>query len=151
MKVREIMSKLFNKPAVYVSHPIRGTNGDMEGNCRKALIVMRKLRRLFPEIKWYVPAESDIILQVLCKAKRISESDILWGDLKILRDCNGWVFFKWDKSRGGEIEREEAARCGIVYDGSIIVDDASRMHYTTLRRRMLPIVEETIAHYRRGK
>ena len=121
------------------------------GNCKKAMIICRKLRQLFPEINWYVPAESDTVLQVLYNAGKLSVDKILWADLEILSECNGWVFFKWDESNGCERERKWAERYGLEREDSIIVDNAAKMNYTSLRRRMLPIVEAALKHYRSNR
>ena len=121
------------------------------GNCKKAMIICRKLRQLFPEINWYVPAESDTVLQVLYNAGKLSVDKILWADLEILSECNGWVFFKWDESGGCERERKWAERYGLEREDSTIVDNAAKMNYTSLRRRMLPIVEAAIRHYRSNR
>ena len=123
----------------------------MVGNCKKAMIICRKLRQLFPEINWYVPAESDTVLQVLYNAGKLSVDKILWADLEILSECNGWVFFKWDESNGCERERKWAERYGLEREDSTIVDNAAKMNYTSLRRRMLPIVTDAIRHYRSNR
>ena len=115
------------------------------------MIICRKLRQLFPEINWYVPAESDTIIQVLYHAGKLSENNILWADLEILSECDGWVFFAWDTSKGCEIERKWAERYGLEREDSTIVDNAAKMNYTSLRRRMLPIVEAAIRHYRSNR
>jgi len=140
---------LFSKPTIYVSHAIRGTNGDMEGNCAKAIKCVAKLRALFPEINFYLPADSDLVLQILFNSKKLSEKDILWADLEILKNCHGWIFLHFDESKGSEIERAEAQRLGLpMFD---IVDRVDRMNYGRIRKRFTDIIEQTKKFYKENK
>jgi len=140
---------IFNKPTIYISHPILGTTGDMAGNCEKAIKAVTKLRTLFPEINFYVPAESDIVLQLLYNAKKLSVENILWADLKIVDECHGWIFLRWDESGGCEKERAEASKIGLpMFE---IMDDVSRMNYGRIRKRFLDIIEQTKKYYKENR
>lgn len=150
------MSKLFDKPTVYVSHPILGTNGDMVGNCKKATKAFQKVRKIFPEINWYVPSESDLVLQILYNAKILTVDEIIFADLKILRNCDGWCMYHFDESKGCERERDEAIICGLTHrpDGyndynDDVFYDISKANYNKIRKTFIPIVERTIEHFRR--
>lgn len=143
------MMSIFNKPTIYLSHPILGVSKDMVGNCEKAIKAAAKLRTLFPEINFYVPAESDIVLQLLYNSKRLSVDDILWADLKIVDSCHGWIFLHWEDSGGCEKERQEAIKIGLPQFE--IVDDVSRMSYGRIRKRFTDIIEQTKKYYKRNK
>lgn len=146
------MSKYFSKPTIYVSTPIRGTNNDMIGNCKKAIAGIVKLRPLFPEIYFYVPAEHDELIQILYNNKQLTEKQILDADLELLRGCHGWFFYHFDESRGSEIERAEACKMKLV-TGIKLTDiqfDLSKASYTVLRKRFQPIVESAIRRFRRN-
>lgn len=143
--------KLFNRPTIYCSHAILGTTGDMEGNCKKAIKMVSRLRKVFPEIKFYVPAESDIPLQLLYQANKLSVEDIMWADLQILEQCNGWCFLKWDESNGSLQEQAHAIANDLVVPGATITDDVSKMSFTRIRKRFGNIVDKTIKHYKENK
>lgn len=143
------MSKYFNRPTIYVSTPIRGTNDDMIGNCKKAIAGIVKLRPLFPEIYFYVPAEHDELIQILYNNKQLTEKQILDADLELLRGCHGWFFYHFDESKGSEIERKEAIRVGLIEGAeNDIVFDISKANYTVLRKRFNPIVDTAIRRFR---
>jgi len=143
------MNNYFDCPMIYVSHAILGTTGDMEGNCKKAIKAIRKVRKLFPEVDFYLPAESDLVLQILYKAKKLSVNNILWADVKILQECHGWCFYKFEESSGSEIERKEAIRCRFIKDTEHdIVYDISRASYCVIRDTFNPIVKKTIQRFR---
>lgn len=144
------MNKYFNKPTIYVSHAILGTNKDMEGNCAKAIKAIKKLRRLFPEVNFYLPADSDLVLQILYKAKKLSVKNILWADLEILRNCNQWFYYRFDESKGSETERTEAIKCGFVEgEEHDIRYNIGKANYTLIRQTFEPIVYKAIKNFRR--
>ncbi len=141
----------FDRPTIYVSHAIRGTSGDMKGNCRKAQAGVRKLRLLFPEVDFYLPADGDLVIQVLYRAKKLGEKDILWADFEILRACHGWFFYRFEDSSGSEQEREIAISVNFVGVGDTDTDiryDLSKANFSKIRRTFLPIVERTIKNFR---
>lgn len=142
-------NKYFQKPTIYVSHAILGVSGDMEGNCRIAQAGVRKLRQLFPEVDWYLPADSDLVLQILYNAGRLSIRNILWADLEILKACSGWFFYRFEESKGSEIERIGAKAAGLVEDEENDVRyDIGKANFSKIRRTFLPIVEKTIKNFR---
>lgn len=143
------MNNYFTRPTIYVSHAIRGVSGDMKGNCRKAQAGMRKLRQLFPEVDFYLPADGDLVLQVLYNAKKLSEKDILWADFKILRACHGWFYYRFEESSGSEQERDVAISINLVEGEEHDVRyDISKASYTAIRKTFSPIVHEAIKRYR---
>lgn len=143
------MKKTIKKPIVYVSHPIQGESGDMEGNCGKAIRMVKKLRKVFPEIHWYCPAESDWILQILWNNKKISTKDILWADCEILKECHGWIFLHWEESGGSEVERQKAIVCGLIENLNCdICDDVTKMSYQSIRKRFSPIADRAVVRHR---
>jgi len=143
------MSNYFNKPTIYVSTPIRGTNDDMIGNCQIALKGVLKLRRLYPDIYFYLPAEHDELIQILYNNGKLTEEEILDGDLELLRGCNGWFFYHFDESRGSEIERTEAQRIGLVDEGQHDVRyDLAKASYPAIRKTFNPIIESAILNFR---
>ncbi|KKL06729.1 hypothetical protein LCGC14_2593100 [marine sediment metagenome] len=144
-------NKYFDRPTIFVSHAIRGTSGDMKGNCRKAQTGVRKLRVLFPEVDFYLPADGDLVLQVLSNAKRLGEKDILWADFEILRACSGWFFYHFEDSFGSEQEREVAISVDFVGVGDTDRDvryDLGKANFSKIRRTFLPIVESAIKNFR---
>jgi hypothetical protein len=141
----------FDQPTIYVSHPIRGSNNDFDGNCRKANAAAEKLNRVFPEVNWYVPSEHDLVLQILWRDKIITEDNILTADLEILRNCHGWCFLHWDESSGSMLEWNQAKKVGLTSDKEDwIVADISKASYSYLRRRFTDLVEAAKERYRRS-
>lgn len=135
------------------SHPILGSNGDMVGNCKKATKAFQKVRKLFPEVDFYVPSESDRVLQILYNANKLTVDEIIWADLEILRNCNSWCFYHFDESKGCEKERQEAIRCCLLdevyWNKNDIYYDISKANYNKIRNTFIPIVEQAIQNFRR--
>ncbi len=136
----------FTRPTIYVSHPIRGSNGDIEGNCKKAAAAARRLRRVFPEVDFYVPAEHDLTLQVLTADDRLTIDDIMYADLKILDASHGWMSYHFDNSKGSDIEQKEAER--IDLPRFTVTYDIERASYDKLRKDFAPLVAATVERYR---
>lgn len=74
----------------YFSHPIRGTKGkdatdeDIAVNCQSAIIFIEILRREFPELDIYCPAEHDEFVATAYREKILTESEILAVDCILL-------------------------------------------------------------------
>lgn len=148
----------FNKSTVYLSHPIRGSNGDIQGNCKKAAAAARRLRKTFPEVNWYCPAEHDLVLQILTADKNLSIDDVMYADLQVLTASHGWCFYEFDKSQGSEMEAKVA--CDLELDDFFIVGDKiipgknriiydiEKASYALLRKDFGPIVEQAIRRFR---
>jgi len=146
------MDIIFDKPTIYVSHPIRGTSGDIQGNCRKALACKRKLEKVFPEVDFYVPAAGDLTLQILSHHKLISIDDIMFADLQILRACHGYIWLKWEDSVGSSIELEAAQRENLTVGmEDVIRDDLSKANFGSIRKRLIPVVDQAVEKFRRRK
>lgn len=146
------MSKYFDHPTVYCSHAILGTNGDMVGNCKKAIKGFQKVRKLFPEVNWYVPAESDLVLQILYNTGHLTVDEIIQADLEILRSCDGWCMYHFDESKGCEREREEAFVRGLTSLSKLQNDiyyDISKANFNKIRKTFIPIVSRAIEYFRR--
>ncbi len=77
---------------VYISHSIRGIKGveatldDMKENNRKALAFGLEMRRLFPKVDFYIPAEGDEFVLIAYTQKLLTEKQILDVDCTILDD-----------------------------------------------------------------
>ncbi len=75
---------------VYISHSIRGikevnaTLADMEANNQRALAFGLELRRLFPKVNFYIPAEGDEFVLIAYTKKILTEKQILDVDCEIL-------------------------------------------------------------------
>jgi hypothetical protein len=140
------MDIIFDKPTLYLSHAIRGDGSKtMQENCRCACRVADKIERVFPEINLYVPARSDLSLQVLWDAKKISIEDIMYADLEILRACHGWMWYYTGDSLGCEEEEQEAIKMGFtgaVGMSGTIFTDILKARYGPVRRLLNPIVEQ---------
>ena len=145
------MNIKFTKPTVYLSHPIRGSNNDIEGNCKKAAAAARRLRRVFPEVDFYVPAEHDLTMQSLVFDGRISIEDVMFADLEILRACHGYMYYMFDKSVGSEIEYANAKIISLIGDYQVVFQyDIEKVNYDKLRKDFGPLVENTKLRFRFG-
>jgi hypothetical protein len=140
----------FNRPTIYVSHPIRGTTGKIKDNCEKVERAVHRLRKLFPEVDWYVPAEHDLTLQILTAADKLSIDDVMFADLQILNACHGWFFYQFDDSNGSEIEAEQAVLIGLISPGTNyrIRYSIEKANNNILRKDFTPIVEEAVERFR---
>jgi hypothetical protein len=96
---------------IFCSHPIRGASGDVEGNSKKALGYAKRLRKDFPEVEWYIPAEQDRFPQTAMFYEFMTIEQVLEVDLEILYQCDGLLSFYWEKSEGVEKEFEFAIEC----------------------------------------
>ena len=142
----------FNKPCIYLSHPVRGTNNDMEGNCARTIAAGKRIKKVFPECKFYIPADSDLVLQVLYSNKDLTVDQIMKADLEILRACHGWAYLNFDDSKGSEIEWELAKELGLtVGKEDWIRDDLSKANYGQIRKRLNDVVECAVTRFRRSK
>jgi len=146
-----ISNYLCEKPLIYISHAILGVSGDMEGNCKKAHKAAERLRKVFPEVNFFVPGENDWVLQILYSRKRLSVKDILDADFEILKQCNGWCFLKWEESSGSLKEKIIAVERNLVVPGAIVEDDASKMSFARIRKRFSKIVEYAVQNYKEKK
>jgi len=150
------MSKMFSNCTLYMSHPIRGSNNDFEGNCKKAVAATKRLRNVFPEIDLYVPAEHDLVVQWLYFNKKVSEDDILAADLYILRHCSGWIWYKFDESKGSVVELEEAMKLGYWENPhssfqTVFTFDIEKANYDYLRKAFGPVIEAAKRRFRKKK
>ena len=134
---------------LYMSHPISGTNKDMEGNCKKAIAAAKRLRNVFPEVNFYIPGEHDLAMQWLYRNKKVRVDDILAADLHILRHCSGWFFYKFDESKGSTIEQDEAVRLGFCGETkTIFIMDIEKASYSYLRTAFAPLIEAAKLRFR---
>lgn len=145
-----------NQCTLYMSHSIFGDNGDIFCNCEKATRVANKIRKTFPEIKVYCPAESELVLWTLRDMGVLGTEDILSADCKILRACHGWFWWYTGPSKGCEQELQAAFEIGLTpivgrntRTGEII-QDLLKANYGEVRRILSPIVDAAITRFRKG-
>lgn len=83
----------------YLSHSIRGTAGpeashDIQTqNCRDAILVANTLRKLFPKLTLYVPAENETFVQIAYDTGHLSEKQILDIDCRIIDNMDGVLVY----------------------------------------------------------
>jgi hypothetical protein len=145
-----LKSMFKKKPVIYMSHPVKGSNNDIQGNCEKAAAAARRLRRVFPEVEFYCPAESDLTLQLLTENGKIDIDAIMEVDLQILAACHGYMFYHFDESKGSNIEWDEAERLGIAGHPDTFEYNIEKSSYKILRKDFGPLVEDTVRRFRHG-
>jgi hypothetical protein len=142
----------FTRPTIYVSNPIRGSNGEIEKNCRKAEAAARRLRKVFPEVDFYVPAEHDLTMQILTEAQLIDVDAIMMADLTILRACHGWMFYFFEPSGGSLIEWDEAMKSGFTFNqDDWFSSDIEKLSYQQIRNLFSDLVNRTVQRFRSTK
>ena len=68
---------------IYCSHSIRGVKGeaateeDIKFNCDRIKLIVGRLRKQFPEIEFYLPAEHEDFVNQACQWKLLNEQQIL--------------------------------------------------------------------------
>lgn len=148
----------FNHPTTYVSHSILGDGSKtVEENCDAAKRAARRIRKVFPEVKFYLPGESNLVLHLLWDKGLVEVEDILHCDCEILRACHNWCWLYSGKSTGCQRELEEAKRCGLVKEQNpnyhdaenIIENDLLKASFSEIRRLFSPIVEVAIKRFRK--
>ena len=95
----------------YLSHRIRGKAGpnashDVQAqNCRDAILVANTLRKLFPKLELYVPAENETFVQVAYDMKHLTIEQILWIDCRIIDNMDGLLVYvpRGDELQGGQL------------------------------------------------
>ena len=101
----------------YLSHAIRGKAGpdashDVQvKNCTNALRVANIIRRQFPKLVLYVPAENETFVQIAYDSGHLSEKQILDIDCKIIDNMDGVLVYvpENDELQGGrKIEHDHA-------------------------------------------
>lgn len=103
---------------VYLSHSIRGkfgadaTDEQMKINCDKAIAFTSLLRKKFPELDIYCPAEHDLFIVIAYRKKYLSEKQILDVDCEIVKNCDVLFVYCPDGylSRGMMIEIQYAQK-----------------------------------------
>jgi len=143
------MKIVFDRPTIYMSHPIRGSNDDLEGNTRRAVKASERLKGLFPEVNLYCPGEHDLSLQVLWNNGTLTVEQIMEADLEILSACHGWLFYYFDESSGSMIEAKRAYELDLPR--TVIVSDIAKLSTPRLRLMLTPFVIETIERFRSNK
>lgn len=103
----------------YFSHSIRGKAGpdaslDVQTqNCQDAIRVANILRKLFPKLELYVPAENETFVRIAYDNAYLSIDDILWINCRIIDGCAGLLIYvpQGDVIQGGRfIEYNHAVR-----------------------------------------
>lgn len=101
-----------NQIKAYVSHPIRGkyginaTHQQMVDNNNKAIKFGIFIKKTFPAIQWYVPADHNELVIIAFEKGYLNEGTILDIDCSIIDTCNFMLVFSPDDyiSRGMKIE-----------------------------------------------
>lgn len=146
----------FNRPTIYTSHPIRGISKNIEKNCKKAASAVRRLRKVFPEVDFYCPAEHDLTLQILTSDGRLTVDDVMYADIMILKACHGWMYYSFEHSKGSEIEQNYAIDLGLSdaldsngnYVRTIFSYDIEKASNSVIRKDFGPLVEFTIHNFK---
>lgn len=149
------MNKFFFKPTIYVSHSIRGSKGDkasekdIRTNCQRASLVGEKLRRCFPDVDFYIPADGDLTLQILTSANKLNMCDVMFADSRILSSCTGYMWDYTGDSKGCKMEYEFAIDEELCRGLNVIIkDNILRMSYSALRKRLSPVIDACINKFR---
>ncbi len=148
-----LLSEIKNNPTIYMSHPIRGVSGDIEKNCNKAAAAARRLRKVFPEVKIYCPAETDLTLQILTNDHRLTIDDVMYADLMILKACHGWMYYRFEESKGSDIEWTYAF--GLGMDGmeedirTVFEYDIEKASNSIIRKDFGPLVDFTVDNFKK--
>lgn len=112
-----------NRPFVYISHAIRGADGNIEDNIFQAVAFVGMLQKVFPEIEWYCPAEHDLFAQTALENGVANIEQILATDLDIIENkASGLlvflksIMFSIHDSKGMELEVNFAKSIGLPYE-----------------------------------
>jgi len=108
-----------NRISAYMSHNIRGQKGanatleEMTFNNNKAIIIAKELRRLYPFLDIYVPAENgEFDIECFFRGYLTAEQ-ILTVDCEILRKRDFLLVYNWEGiSEGMDIEIKYAKKLG---------------------------------------
>ena len=101
---------------VYVGHPIRGSKGihatqeDMEKNCEIAREFGNWLRKNYPGIEFYIPADHEEFVRIAWMNNLLTEKEILSVDCEIILGCCGLIIYAHDGhiSKGMRVEKDYA-------------------------------------------
>lgn len=79
---------------IYISHPIQGKHGknatdeEMKTNCQQAIEFGKVLRKRYPNVEFYIPAEYEDFVNRAYRLKFLSIRDILCVDCEIVKTCD---------------------------------------------------------------
>ena len=128
---------------IYISHSIRGKHGlsatveQMNTNCKHALDFAKWIREQFPDVKFYVPAESEPFVQIAYITEILTEEEILRIDCEIISSGSGMIVFAPDGyfSRGMQTEIDWCLSHNIPYVvvGSISCNEDNTMVKLTVK------------------
>jgi hypothetical protein len=101
---------------LYISHSIRGSKGihatqeDMEKNCQIAREFGNWLRKNYPGIEFYVPADHEEFVRIAWMNNLLTEKEILSVDCEIILGCCGLIVYAPDGhiSKGMTVELDYA-------------------------------------------
>lgn len=101
----------------YLSHSIRGkaglkANHDIQAkNCAEAIRVADYLRKQFPKLELYVPAEHETFIQLAYDNGYLNIEQILRVDRQIIDNCDGVLIYAppGDELQGGRLVEYEHA------------------------------------------
>ena len=123
-----------NKVKIYISHSIRGkddikaTKEVKDANNQKAMLFAKNLRKHFPNVLFYCPAEHEDWIQRALNKNIITIKDILNIDCDIVSEHHILLVYSHDQylSRGMLWEIQRAQHCGIPI---IIAEDIIQAVY----------------------
>ena len=101
----------------YFSHPIQGKKGkdatreDMDVNNQRAIEAAKQIRRVFPRIDLYVPAEHDEFVIEAYTQKSLTVEQILEADKAIVRKCDFLVAYMADDYLSNGMIKEIIEAC----------------------------------------
>jgi len=95
------------RPKCYYAHPVRGVWGldapknYIRNNLINATQNVAWLRKLFPDIEWYCPAEHEDLLEILVEDGCLALDDLMNAEkVYIRRYCSGVLAHEWETSSG---------------------------------------------------
>jgi len=137
---RSVPSK--RKVKAYLSHPIRGKNGDkatkgeMEANRQEAMAVAEELEKAIPYLDLYVPARHDEFPSILWELEKIDVNDILDVDCEILSRRDVMIIYCPDgKPSKGMMKEIEYAQ-SVAGIPTLIINDASPQSIQKVKRML---------------
>ena len=96
---------------IYVSHSIRGKAGadatgvEMQENCDRIITLVTELRKVFPTLNFYVPAEREPFVGRCYYLRYLTEKQILEIDCMIVDQCEAMIVYvpDGDELQGGRL------------------------------------------------
>ena len=116
----------------YISHRISDGGGDadtsMEENCKRAVEFGKLMRKEFPTVEWYVPADHETFVHIAYIKELLTIPQILEVDCDIINSCNFMLVFSPDDyiSKGMQVEVDH---CNFTHTSIISAIDGNYEEY----------------------